>query len=335
MKASVAQFTEAAPVRYRPRRVGHVNFFITDLDQSVAFYTKICGFEITALEPNIGAGFFSNGNTHHDIGVVEVKNYAELAKTRHGETSARGYVPGLNHFGWEMENEKELVDAHFRAIAAGIEPRVTDQGTSRSNYVFDMDLMLHQFYADQIKDWRTVFIGGPTKLHSNPPWTPGESDPSIDPRYDPSPEIRRVADAPLHPIRVTHGCIVTDDLAALRGFYEHTGGFDPVFTTPDGNLVYLRGAASHYDMILAQAGPGTTAGYHHTAFELAADDDLDAAASALVRHGVKIVERCDFPHKQSLYIVDPDGTKLEFFIRRGGGFDAVVEASGEARLFAA
>ena len=58
MKASVAQFTEAAPVRYRPRRVGHVNLFINDLDRSVEFYTKICGFEITALETKIGAGFF-------------------------------------------------------------------------------------------------------------------------------------------------------------------------------------------------------------------------------------------------------------------------------------
>ena len=119
------------------------NLFINDLDRSVEFYTKICGFEITALETKIGAGFFSNGNTHHDIGVVEVKNYEELAKTRHGETSARGYVAGLNHFGWEMANQKELVDAHFRAIEVGIEPRVTDQGTS-------------------------------PVLHSSPPWTPGD-----------------------------------------------------------------------------------------------------------------------------------------------------------------
>jgi catechol 2,3-dioxygenase len=335
MKASVAQFTEAAPVRYRPRRVGHVNFFIDDLDRSVEFYTKICGFEITALETKIGAGFFSNGNTHHDIGVVEVKNYAELAKSRHGETSARGYVPGLNHFGWEMANEKELVDAHFRAIEAGIEPRVTDQGTSRSNYVFDMDLMLHQFYADQIKDWRTVFTGGPTELHSNPPWTPGESEPSTDPRYDVDPEIRRVADAPLHPIRVTHGCIVTDDLAALREFYERTGGFDPVYETPDGALVYLGGTASHYDLILAQSGTGTPAGFHHAAFELGADEDMDKAAEGLAERGVEVVKTADLPHKRSLIVADPDGTLLEFYVRRSGGFDAVAAARGAERLFAA
>ena len=335
MKASVAQFTEAAPVRYRPRRVGHVNLFINDLDRSVEFYTKICGFEITALETKIGAGFFSNGNTHHDIGVVEVKNYEELAKTRHGETSARGYVAGLNHFGWEMANEKELVDAHFRAIEAGIEPRVTDQGTSRSNYVFDMDLMLHQFYADQIKDWRTVFTGGPTELHSNPPWTPGDSEPSTDSRYDPDPEIRRVAQSPLHPIKVTHGCIVTDDLAALRGFYERTGGFDPVYETPDGALVYLRGAASHYDMILAQSGGGTPAGFHHASFEFSADEDIDKAVEELAARGVDVVKTTDLPHKRSLFIVDPDDTRLEFYIRRDGDFDAVATAAADERLFAA
>ncbi len=334
MKESVAQFTEAAPVRYRPRRVGHVNFFINDLDRSVEFYTKVCGFEITALEPQIGAGFLSNGNTHHDIGMVEVKNYEELAKSRHGETAARGYVPGLNHFGWEMENEKDLVDAHFRAIEAGVEPRVTDQGTSRSNYVFDMDLMLHQFYADQIKDWRTVFTGGPTELHANPPWMPGESEPSTDPRYDPDPEIRRVEEAPLHPIKVTHGCIVTNDLAALRGFYVDTGGFDPVYETTDGNLVYLRGSASEFDMILAQSDDANAAGFHHCAFEIGPDEDLDEAAAKLAERGIDVIESCDLPHKRSLFILDPDDTPLEFFVRRDGGFKAVSDLEGKARLYA-
>ena len=335
MKASVAQFTEPAAVRYRPRRLGHVNFFITDLDRSVAFYTRVCGFEITALERRIGAGFFSNGNTHHDIGVVEVKNYEELAKSRHGETSARGYRPGLNHFGWEMENEKELVEAHFRALEAGIEPRVTDQGTSRSNYVFDMELTLHQFYADQVKDWRTVFTGGDTELHANPPWTPGESEPSTEPRYVSDPEIHRVEEAPLHPIKVAHCCIVTDDLARLRGFYERTGGFDPMHETTDGNLVYLRGGASDYDMILARSEEGTDAGFHHASFEVAGDEDLDGAAAALEDLGVQIIENCDLPHKRSLFIRDPDGTALEFFIRRGGGFGAPSRLRGEQRLFAA
>ena len=335
MKASVAQFTEAAAVRYRPRRLGHVNFFIADLDRSIAFYTGVCGFEITALERHIGAGFLSNGNTHHDIGVVEVKNYEELAKSRHGETSARGYRPGLNHFGWEMENEKDLVEAHFRALEAGIEPRVTDQGTSRSNYVFDMDLTLHQFYADQVKDWRTVFTGGDTELHANPPWTPGESEPSAEPRYVRDPEIRRVEEAPLHPVKVAHGCMVTDDLAALRGFYERTGGFEPVHETADGRLVHLRGSASHHDMILAQSQGGTTAGFHHAAFEVAAAEDLDGAAAALEARGVDVVENLDLPHKRSLFIRDPDGTALEFFIRRGGGFDALEGLHGAPRLFAA
>ena len=89
MKASVAQFTEAAAVGYRPRRLGHVNFFIADLDRSIAFYTRVCGFEITALERHIGAGFFSNGNTHHDIGVVEVRNYEERRLDPAGDVSDR------------------------------------------------------------------------------------------------------------------------------------------------------------------------------------------------------------------------------------------------------
>ena len=329
------QATKPEAVRYAPRRLGHINLFIGELARSLDFYTKVCGLEITALEPQIGAGFLSNGNTHHDIGMVEVKDYAERARKRTGEPQDKGYQPGLNHFGWEMENEAELVAAHFRAVAAGITPRITDQGTSRSNYIYDDDGTLHQFYADQIKDWRTVFTGGQTELHANPPWVPGAEEPSTDARYDPDPEIRRVSDAPLHPIRVTHGVLVSPDFANSLRFYTETAGFRPVHTAQGASFAYLSGVASAYDIILFAAGGDREPGFHRIAFEVDGADDLGVAAVDLRALGVEVIREYDTAHKRSLVIADPDGTKLEFFIRRDGSFAAVAAAAGEEQLLLA
>ena len=50
---------------------------------------------------------------------------------------------------------------------------------------------------------------------------------------------------------------------------------------------------------------------------------------------MEVVENLDLPHKRSLFVRDPDGTALEFFIRRGGGFDALEGLRGAPLLFAA
>ena len=82
-------------------------------------------------------------------------------------------------------------------------------------------------------------------------------------------------------------------------------------------------------------GHKMAAAFHHAAFEVAAAEDLDGAAAALEARGVDVVENLDLPHKRSLFVRDPDGTALEFFIRRGGGFDALEDLRGAPLLFAA
>jgi hypothetical protein len=38
----------------------------------MAFSTKVCGLEEVRREPELKAGFVSNGNTHHDVELVQV-----------------------------------------------------------------------------------------------------------------------------------------------------------------------------------------------------------------------------------------------------------------------
>ena len=58
-------------LRLMPRRLGHVNLFVSDLEQSMAFYENVAGFHEIFREADIQAGFLSNGNTHHDFGLIQ------------------------------------------------------------------------------------------------------------------------------------------------------------------------------------------------------------------------------------------------------------------------
>ena len=59
-------------------------------------------------------------------------------------------------------------------------------------------------------------------------WDPDEAEPFTDPRYDESPEIRTVDAAPVHPRRVTHAVLVSDDVERLATFYKTVGGLEEV-----------------------------------------------------------------------------------------------------------
>lgn len=309
-------------VGYAPHRLGHVNLFVADMPQTCDFLHRICGLEPTALMSKIGSGFYSNGNTHHDIGFIEVAGYARFKAKRTyviEEPEDRGMAPGLNHFGWEMENEAELVAAYHRAVASGLRPRITDNGTSYSNYLFDPDGGQHQFYADNVRDWRTVYTGGEADLHRTPVWHPDTaSNPSTAPFYDPDPQIRRVEGAPLHPMRVTHASIVTSAHEEMRRFYTEVAGLRAVAERADGRVLYLAGQSGRVDIILARIEDARR-GLFQASFEVWPEDDLDDALRALERLSVPVIDYLTLPHKRSLTIAHPDGVRFEFFQRRGDG----------------
>lgn len=319
--------SDTTHIRYRPRRLGHVNLFVSDFRRSMDFYKAVCGFEETARESTNGGGFLSNGNTHHDIGISDIAGYARYmqGKANMGPPE-RGANPGLNHFGWEMETEADLVGAYKRALKSGLNPRVTDAGTGRSNYLFDPDGTQHQFYVDKLKNWRSVYIGGETILHGNPPWDPMAGEPSTERNFDEAPSIRRVEHAPLHPMRVTHATMVPRDFEAALAWYVEIGGFAVKHRTPRDAAVYLGGSASGCDVILLR-NSSQPVGMHHASFVMAPGEDIDAAAAILKRIRIDIVAKIDAPHKHSLFIRDPDGLLLEFYVLRDGGLAAVDEAA--------
>ena len=288
-------------VKLGPRRLGHVNLYIGDLERTLDFYTNVAGVEMVRLEPGIKAGFVTNGNTHHDLGLVE--------------GGQRGKQPGLNHLGWELDNEVLLVEAYRRAKEAGLKfDHIADHQVSHALYIVDPEGNGHEFYSDAMKDWRAIMRPDQTHNFSSG-WDPETSIPDPEPKYTPDPEIRRVEGAVFHPKRVAQVTFAVRDMEKMVNFFIETGGLQEVERSADGSVV-LAGAIGERSLTLIQAAEGGPTGMHHYSFEMATEDELDQAEVEMKKKGIQAEKRIDNAKRRSVFVRDPDSLLVEFYADR-------------------
>ncbi len=326
---------EYPEVKFSPRRLGHSNNFVGDVERSMRFFIDVCGFEEVARELQIPAGFVSNGNTHHDLGLVGLsQGEARIGRDGHIQMpKGRGVEPGLNHMGWEMENQKELIDGWHRYERTGLPiHRLVDHQTSHSVYIFDPDGILHEIYADAIKDWRTILQGDLMHLTGN--WDPDAvEEPTTDVRYHPESELRSVPDAALHPLKISRETVICEDYDGMVDFYENVIGLE-VKHRADSFTVVGGVASDYYDVALFRPANGEVRGMHHMSFKLPDDKELENGMARLRERGVAIEREIDNDLKRSIFISDPDGMGCEFYIDRNqGAFDVVENADLEDRPY--
>ena len=314
---------------FRPRRLGHTNLWVKDLKKSERFYNEVCGLTVEFTEPGLVASFLGTGHTPHDLGMIETTN----GEARYGRDgllqipAGVGLNRGLNHIAWELENEAELV-AGIRKVKAenpSMGARTVDHQVAHSIYVHDPDGNYIEFYCDTVKDWRKVLHGDMDLITSS--WDPEGAEPFTDGRYDTNPEVRLVDDAPVHPRRVTHVVFCTRDVGRMESFYRQVGGMSPVWSARDGSAICLRGSLDTYRYNLAIVHAEAPA-YHHVSFELGDVRHVDAAEEALRRGGIAIEKSIDHASKRSIFLIDPDNMRIEFYARRTADF---VDLSGESQ----
>ena len=315
----MAAVLKSSAVRFAPRRLGHANLFVGDLDRSMRFFGQVCGLEEVRREPGIGAGFLSNGNTHHDIGAMQSGGGVRVGIGGHVQIpDGRGQHPGLNHLGWEMDNEAVLAAAWRRAADAGLDVhRTADHQLAHSVYMFDPDGNLHEFYADVVEDWRTVFNPEREDLITSQ-WDPAGTPPSERRYWAREPQIRVVRGAVFNPRRMARAVFVAKDLPRLRDFFVDIAGLEPVEEAKD--CVLLRGSATHgaWDLALFAPRDGLEPGLHHTVFEMTDEAALTAAERKASAGGTDIELILDRPDKRSVFVRDPDGMRFEFRCARPG-----------------
>lgn len=300
-------------VRFRPRRLGHVNFYVDDLQRSLAFYEEVCGLERVRMEAAINAGFLSNGNTHHDVGLIEVSRGADRIG-RDGQVqirATRGTRPGLNHLGWEMESQAELVAAYARMLEAGLEPTALyDHIISHAVYVADPDGNVHEFYADTMRDWRSVFNLSHDDLVTSQ-WDPLSAQPSDARNYIDDPEIRKPGGSVLHASHLVGAVLKTHDIEAMRRFFEQVAGLEAVEGDDGAGGIVFAGRCGRPELTLVRAADGEPAGFARAALLLQEPFDVSTVATALGRMGVGPAVAHAGRAGTALLLTDPDGVSIE------------------------
>ena len=129
--------------------LGHVVFYVTNLERSVEFYRDTLGMpQIGTMDLGVSrAAGFSTGRTHHELLLIEVGG-APAPK-------ASG-SPGLYHVGFKIGNSPEDIQNAYKELQ---EKGVTILGASdhqitHSLYVLDPDGNELELYADVSDEWR-------------------------------------------------------------------------------------------------------------------------------------------------------------------------------------
>ena len=129
-------------------RIGHVHLKVSNLDQAIAFYSGVLGFELQ-LRMGDQAAFLGAGGYHHHIGL----NTWESA----GAGPAPKFAAGLYHTAFLFPSRKELALAIQRVTDAGLRfTGAADHGVSEAIYLDDPDGNGVELYVDRPKaDWPT------------------------------------------------------------------------------------------------------------------------------------------------------------------------------------
>lgn len=289
---------------FAARRLGHVNLFVADIDRSVAFYHDVVGLGIAWRRSNMRTGFLSNGNSHHDIGLIDL--HGPL-----GETEA----PALNHLAFELETQFDLVDGYRRALSTGFGfTAMYDHEISHSLYYRDSDGELIEIYADTDIDWQERLVN-PIKP-SLDKWVPGITPPSTARHYVENPVFKRREDALFHARHVTHAVVAVADLAAATQQYQKVLGLRILWRDAMRGLVSLGGSCGLRDVTLLQCGPGVAMGLHHFGFVAWDEADLEYSIAAAKVEGHAIESEVDDAWRRSVMLRDPDGFLVQIYVDR-------------------
>ena len=112
-------------------RLNHAVLYVSDLEQSIAFYSQAFGMTVMAREPRANAAFLRlprSGN-HHDLGLFGVG--AQPPRPRGGL--------GLYHLAWQVDTIDELEQARLTLAELDAYTGESSHGATKSIYGKDPD----------------------------------------------------------------------------------------------------------------------------------------------------------------------------------------------------
>ena len=129
--------------------LGHVVFYVRNLEQSLRFYTEIVGLLVQGKIFNGRAALLSGGSTHHELLLIQVGDV---------QGPLQGKRIGLYHVGWKVGESMQVLQQVYKRInqlAYEIDG-LSDHTISQSIYLRDPDGNEVELYVDNPEfDWRS------------------------------------------------------------------------------------------------------------------------------------------------------------------------------------
>ncbi len=121
--------------------LGHVVFYVKDLERSLAFYRDLLGFKEVGRVFNGAAAALTSGRTHHELLLIQVGD---------APGPQQGRRRGLYHIGVKVgDSLDELRAAKEELERAGVEIEgMSDHTVSQSLYLHDPDGNEVEIYVD-------------------------------------------------------------------------------------------------------------------------------------------------------------------------------------------
>jgi len=139
--------------------LGHVVYYVRDLQASLRFYTEVLGLPVIGTIFKGRAALLSGGRTHHELLLIEV-----------GEANGplSGKRIGLYHVGWKIGDKLDdlrAARARIQQLGYHIDGQA-DHTISRSLYLRDPDGNEVELYVDNPAcDWQndSAWMEAPVK----------------------------------------------------------------------------------------------------------------------------------------------------------------------------
>ncbi len=128
--------------------LGHVVFYVRDLQTSVKFYTDIVGLDLKGFIFNNRAALLSGGSTHHELLLIQIGS---------ADGPLQGKRIGLYHVGWKVGDSLASLKARYEKLLAINYPvdGLSDHTISQSIYLRDPDGNEVELYVDDPGyDWK-------------------------------------------------------------------------------------------------------------------------------------------------------------------------------------
>lgn len=128
--------------------LGHVVFYVRDLQTSVKFYTDIVGLDLKGFIFANRAALLSGGSTHHELLLIQIGS---------ADGPLQGKRIGLYHVDWKVGDSLATLKARYEKLRAMDHPvdGLSDHTISQSIYLKDPDGNEVELYVDDPDyDWK-------------------------------------------------------------------------------------------------------------------------------------------------------------------------------------